>query len=673
MSQVVEFLEEQRFVCAVCLGQKATRYHLLTHLGREMNLARGRLLHVSQQRITVPGREARIRELQAIDARRNALRRKPEIPELWELVQEEQEISTPRSLAELAFSGEVTPDHEAAMIRAVIDDHTYFKFREGLIAAQSPETVHGVLEQRAREQERLQRLERGAAWIKAMWSNDSEERLAHVLPDADEDFWITALKDYCLHDENAREASLVRQLFRNAHLKNPLAAFYTLVKAGIWSEDQNLDLLRHEIALDFSTPVLTQAEELAARPVRPNEDGREDLTACPIFTIDAPESLDLDDALSIRPLDPGWEVGIHITDIGLNVLSGTPLFEEALRRATTIYLPDEKIPMIPNVLSQEAWSLEAGSDRRALSFLVRLDSTGRILGQRLVRSVIRVQERLTYEEADARLEEGGPLHRLHELCFALQTRRIEAGALPLPIPELNIQVGTGGEVHVTLVEPGPARFLVSECMILANMVAASFLRDKEIPGLFRSQPEPRERIIDGEERDLLANFRQRRLISRGHLGPEPAFHHGLGLETYTTVTSPLRRALDLLMQQQITSMLSSGRPVHDGDGLSRYVMVLQAGLEVTASIRQARTRYWLLKYLEAREGSLLPAHILEAGPRRIQAVLRDYLMLVELPRHPGRNYSLGQEVEIRLQKVNARENILKVDWAAAQSHSTQVV
>lgn len=663
--QVVEFLENQRFTVAACLGKKGSRYHLITHLGREVNLAPGRFLHVSPDRIDVTQRYPCIKKLQRINLYREELKGKVDIEELWELVNEEKEEWSPKELAELTFSSAIDQDHVAALIRAVIDDHTYFKYREGKIIVLPPLVVERLLDQRKKEAERLRLIAEGSKWLEALWSDETGRIASSGTASADNryvDFWLEAIKDYCIHGEESKHAMSVKGLMKQAGLSGPRIPFDTLVKAGIWSEDENLEILRHEIDTEFSPEAMEQARQLAEKRVDPLENGRVDLRNLETVTIDGPESLDLDDALSFREVRQGWEVGVHITDIGLELRPGTPLFLEAINRATTIYLPDQQIPMLPEILSQDAWSLKAGEDRRAISFFVILDSKGRIIDRRIERSVINVHERLTYDEARKRIDRRENLSKLYELCVERQKRRISNGALPLPIPELVIHVDENKRVSVEITEPGPARFLVAECMILANYMAALFLRDRSIPALYRSQPPPREQIIEGGETNLLANFRQRRLISRGNLGPEPVKHHGLGLDVYTTITSPLRRGLDLLMQQQIASFMATGTPLHTEDDLANLAIYLKQGLAAAAAVNQGRTRYWLLKYLEGLKGKVLKAWILEKGPRKLLAVLQETLTPFELPSRPEKEYNLDDEIEVKIKKVNPRENILKLEW-----------
>ncbi len=659
---VIEFLESQRFVTAVCMGRKGSRLRILTQNGRELNLPPGRVLAASSKKIDISDRNGTILALQAAHSRRESLKDQIPVTELWETVYEDGDTWPPEELAELAFGHDVEDDHIAAFIRAVIDDHTYFKFRDGMINVMPPVVVERLLEQRARETKRLERIAQGARWLDAVWNGRRENAVGEAFQDAVEEFWVPALKDYCIQGDDSDYAPSVKGLLKHAGLSGNSNAFDTLVKAGIWDVDENIELQRQGIEAGFPSEVIDQAEKLAALIPDAEEEGREDLKGLHIVTIDGAESKDLDDALSFCRKGDCWEVGVHITDIGLETGNDTPIFHEAVRRATSIYLPEQQIPMLPDILSHDRWSLVQGKDRRALSFFISIDSQGRITDSRITRTVINIARRMSYRDAEEEILSGGQLAPLHDLCGKLMQRRIENGALPLPIPELIINV-TQGQISVNLSKLGPARFLVAECMILANMVAARFLRDNSIPALYRSQPPPRQQIIFGEEEDLLANFRQRRLISRGNLGPEPEKHSGLGVDCYTTVTSPLRRGLDLLMQQQIASFLRNSTPMHSMERLEKLSTHLTAGLSAAAAVRQNRTRYWTLRYLETRKDEPLKAWILEkARGNKLLVVLQDTLTPVEIPLRPQLEWSLDMEIEVRIKRVIPRENILKVDW-----------
>jgi len=660
--QVVEFLENQRFLTAVVLGRKGNRYHCLTEKGKEVNLSRNRFIHISSQSIPTD-RQSALKALKEIGATRHELESQVNVPELWELTLDEQDVWTPKELSEIAFSGATGPDHEAAVIRAVIDDHTYFKFRDGLIHVMPRVVVERLLEQRAKEAERLKKLMVGGRWLEGLWRGESE---VPGVQDHERQYWINAIKDVCLKGDESSFYQEVNILFRQAGIAGKVSLFDTLVRAGVWEEDENLEILRNEVQPDFPPEVREQAERLArASEEKIFDEGREDLTDLEIFTIDSIDSRDLDDAISFEKIPTGYEIGIHITDIGLKVKPGTPLFQEALSRATTIYLPEQQIPMLPEILSHDAWSLHQGELRRAISFLITVDNSGQIQATQIIPSIIKVTKRLSYQDVDAAIDLRERWYELYNICRARMNYRISRGALPLPIPELNISVDAQGQVFVNLVTPGPARFLVAESMILANQVAAAFLIDNKIPGLFRSQPPPRDSIIDGNETALLPNIRQRRLISRGYLGPEPEPHSGLGLPYYTTVTSPLRRALDLLVQQQIASFLLKGKPLYSGEDIESMLPVLKQGLATAAQINQGTVRYWLIKYFASRKSEILKAWVIEVGQRRLTAVLQDTLTTFDLPVLPGMEIRQDQEIEVKIKEAKPRENVLRFYWADA--------
>ncbi len=659
--QVVEFLENQKFITSAILAKKGSRYHCLTLHGREVNISRNRFIHISPEVIESANRNDTLRELRQINEKRNSLASQIDIQELWELTNEEKEVWSPKELAELAFSEPITPDHEAALIRAVIDDHTYFKFREGSIHVMSQLVVEKLLEQRRREAERLQRLVAGGRWLETLWTGEEN---AIEVSDEEKEYWIKAIKDVCLKGDESQFYQEVNILFRQAGIAGKFSPFDTLVKAGVWKEDENLEILRHEIETSFPKEVIEQARELAQEDSNNIfEPGREDLTDLEVFTIDSSESRDLDDAISFEKIPTGYEIGVHITDIGLKIQPGTPLFKDAVSRATTIYLPEQQIPMLPEVLSHEAWSLHQGELRRALSFMVTVDASGNIQATQIIPSVIRVSRRLSYQDVDTAIDLKEKWFEMYKICKARQAIRISQGALPLPIPELNISVDENGNVSVNLVTPGPARFLVAEAMILANQVAAQFLTDKGIPGLFRSQPPPRDNIISGHETALLPNIRQRRLISRGLLSTEPEPHAGLGLPMYTTVTSPLRRALDLIVQQQISSYLLKGKAIHSKEDIEQLLPWLKQGLSSAALVNQGTVRYWLIKYFQSRKSEVLKAWVIEVGNRRLTAVLQDTLTTFDLPIPAGMEVRPDQEIEVKVKEAKPRENVLRFSWA----------
>ena len=356
-------------------------------------------------------------------------------------------------------------------------------------------------------------------------------------------------------------------------------------------------------------------------------------------------------------------MGIHISDVAHYVRPGSPLFLEAMSRGTSIYFPEGQIPMLPRHLSQGICSLIQDELRATMSFMILLTPDAEVLRVRISPSVIRVARRLTYEEADEQMERDPQLQILDMLRKKLRQRRIEAGALLLPFPDVNIFIDGNGKVHVSL-NPSdtPARTLVSEMMILANSEAARYVADRMIPGLFRAQGPPKQRLITSDDDDLYLNTRQRKQISRGELLSYAKEHSGLGVGQYTTVTSPIRRLLDLVMQHQLHSLIRRQPLCFSEEMCKDFIAVITRTLSQANGVKQQRHRYWLLKYLEDRKGQYLDALVIDSGPKRVSLLLTDILLDVDLPAQPGKRPTPDTTVKIKVAKADALENTLTMEW-----------
>jgi len=323
--------------------------------------------------------------------------------------------------------------------------------------------------------------------------------------------------------------------------------------------------------------------------------------------------------------------------------------------------------MLPKIVSEGVCSLVEGHIRPVISFLVKLTKQGEVKDFKVVRAVVQVKRRITYNQAETLLAEGRDeeLRLLADLSCRLQEKRVASGALIIPIPDVNINIGKNGKLQVQLDDVDTlARTLVAEFMVLANMLAAQYLADRQIPSLYRCQDSPRQRLAPGVQKDLFINFRQRRFLSRGQLLTEPKQHSGVGASQYTTVTSPIRRLLDLVVQQQLSHVLQGKGPLYtlsDCRDLSAAILAAQSRAN---QVRLLRHRYWLFKYLaqEVGVGNRLEALVLEIQARRVQVVLTDILLEGDLPLNQGPNVSPGDVVKVKLAKVNALENSFRLEW-----------
>ena len=661
--RLIEYLDGGRFICGMVIENQSKRVHLINQNGREVNLPVSRIIHCSEHSYgSIADREIVVGELKEAHERRSSLMREINLEELWELVSEEEGASfDPAFLAELSFGAAATDDKVAAFLRCIFADRIFFKYREGVIRSHSSEQVQQIRQQLEKERQEAELIKNGARAI--------AEIMDHPVTGYHPDPWLEEclgiIRDYYLFCTEANQAELARRILKEAQLTGPHDPFHLLVKAGIWSRNENLPLLRHDIPVSFSLAARQQAEAILQSNPRAlfDDPGRVDLTHMAPLTIDGATTLDFDDALTIEEVDGNCLVGIHISDVAHYVRPGDALFKEAMQRGTSIYFPEGQIPMLPRHLSQGVCSLIQDEIRAAFSFMILLSPTAEVLRVRIMPSVIRVARRLTYEEADRIIDRDPELRLLDELRQRLRRRRLDNGALLLPFPDVNIFIDNSGKVHVSLVRSDtPSRTLISEMMILANTEAARYISDRMVPGLFRTQGPLKNRIVHGEDDDLFQNTRQRKQLPRGELLTAAGLHSGLGVNHYTTVTSPIRRLLDLVMQHQLNSIVRRRQPCFSADMCKDFTSVINRTVTTANNVRQLRHRYWLLKYLEDRKGQLFDALVIESGPKRTFLLLTDILMDVDLPCPSGSKPIPGSIIKIRLVKADALDNLVRFDW-----------
>jgi exoribonuclease-2 len=656
--KIIEYVEHGKFICAAIMEESDNRLHLLNQNGRDVKLAQARVVHQSNRAVSVNApHDQIIKTLQDIDHTRQHLTLPVTLEEVWQLTSEEENKTfSPQFLADLCFGGEASDDQVSALLRAVFKDTIYFKFRDNQIQAHTPEVVAQLLAKQEEARQRENILQVGANALKKLLAGETPE----VWPEQD---CLRIIGDHYLFDTEAEDWELARELLKAADLTQPHAAYQVMVKSGRWQEDENIPLLRHQPPVAFSEESLAQARTIVATAKDIPADNRLDLRELPIITIDGASTRDFDDALHLRQDGANFEVGIHISDVAQYVAPGTPLFKEAESRGTSIYFPDSTVPMLPRELSEGVLSLLKDQDRAALSFLVTLSPDGEIIHSRIVRSLVRVKRQLSYHEAESLAASDWELAKLAELSTKLLRRRIGAGALVLPIPDVVFHFHQGKLCAVRLMEVDTImRTLVSEFMVLANTLAASFLADRQEPGLYRTQEPARKRLVHQPEHDLFLNFRQRRFLARGLLLTTPKRHDGVGVEQYTTVTSPIRRLLDLVIQHQITSILAGQGARFNERQLHEFSSLISSSQSRVNLVRQLRHRYWLFKYLEEKKGEFLPALVLDTRNNKVQVVLQDYLFEGELPANQAIRPEPGDTVRVRIAKVSPLDDSMSLEW-----------
>ena len=350
-------------------------------------------------------------------------------------------------------------------------------------------------------------------------------------------------------------------------------------------------LYAKDIRTRFPDKVRDEAKKFEGAEVSEKDcEGRMDLRALPIFTIDSAETKDIDDAISLtRTSDGGFELGVHIADVSNYVKPGTELDNEAFSRATSVYYADQVVPMLPKALSNGICSLNENELRLAFSCLMRLDKDGGLTDYRFVKSIIRSRVKGVYSEinallagtADAEIKAKyadviDQLPAMKELYGHRARLRKARGCMD--IESGDVKKRTSGE----------SESMIEEFMLLANQCAAHFARVKQIPFVYRVHEEPNaeklERLhallqacgindhfakdvptpkelsailegVRGTPYEQIINTGMLRCMSKALYEEKPKGHYGLVLKDYAHFTSPIRRYPDLAIHRIMTDML----------------------------------------------------------------------------------------------------------------------
>ena len=363
-------------------------------------------------------------------------------------------------------------------------------------------------------------------------------------------------------------------------------------------------LYAKDIRTRFPDKVRDEAKKFEGAEVSEKDcEGRMDLRALPIFTIDSAETKDIDDAISLtRTSDGGFELGVHIADVSNYVKPGTELDNEAFSRATSVYYADQVVPMLPKALSNGICSLNENELRLAFSCLMRLDKEGNLTDYRFVKSIIRSRVKGVYSEinallagtADAEIKAKyadviDQLPAMKELYGHRARLRKERGCMDIESGEVKLILDENGRcIDVKKRTSGESESMIEEFMLLANQCAAHFARVKQIPFVYRVHEEPNaeklERLhtllqacgindhfakdvpapkelsailegVRGTPYEQIINTGMLRCMSKALYEEKPKGHYGLVLADYAHFTSPIRRYPDLAIHRIMTDML----------------------------------------------------------------------------------------------------------------------
>ena len=519
--------------------------------------------------------------------------------------------------------------------------------------------------------------------------------------------------------------------------KNPIGQVIDILgKAG----DNTTEM--HAILAEFGLPyVYPQAVEKAADKIPAEITAeeiarREDFRKVTTFTIDPKDAKDFDDALSIRKLkDNLWEVGVHIADVTHYVKEGSIIDKEAEKRATSVYLVDRTIPMLPERLCNFLCSLRPHEEKLAFSVIFDITEKGDVKNSRVVHTVIYSDRRFTYEEAQQIIEtKNGDFKdevlMLDTIAKALREKRFAAGAINFDRYEVKFEIDEKGKpVSVYFKESKDANKLVEEFMLLANRTVAEQIgrvpkgkKAKVLPYRIHDLPDP-EKLdnlnqfiarfgyklrtngtktdisksinhllddIQGKKEENLIETVSIRAMQKARYSTHNIGHYGLAFDYYTHFTSPIRRFPDMMVHRLVTKYLDGGRSVSESkyEDLCDHSSNME---QIAANAERASIKYKQVEFMSERVGQTYDGVIsgvtewglyVELNENKCEGMIPmrdlddDYYEFDEKNyclrgRRKNHTYSLGDAITVKVARANLEKKQLCLLYTSPSPRDTR--
>ena len=432
--------------------------------------------------------------------------------------------------------------------------------------------------------------------------------------------------------------------------KNPFGEVIDILgKAGDNTTEMHAILAEYGLPYVYPQAVETAAEKLSADITPEDYAEREDFRDVVTFTIDPKDAKDFDDALSIRTLKPGlWEVGVHIADVSHYVKEGSIIDKEAAKRATSVYLVDRTIPMLPERLCNFICSLRPDEEKLAYSVIFEMNEKAEVKNYRIRHTVIKSNRRFTYEEAQQIIETGEGDYKeevlqLNRLAQILREKRMAAGSINFDRCEVKFEIDeTGKPLSVYFKVSKEANKLIEEFMLLANKTVAEYVgkvpknkKPKVLPYRIHDLPDPDKldnlnqfiarfgyKIrtggskaevsksinhllgeIEGKKEQNLIETVSLRAMQKARYSIYNIGHYGLAFDYYTHFTSPIRRYPDLMVHRLLTRYLAGGRSAQ-ADKYETLCEHSSAMEQTAASAERASVKYKQVEFMGERIGEV---------------------------------------------------------------------
>lgn len=451
-----------------------------------------------------------------------------------------------------------------------------------------------------------------------------------------------------LHGGRNNDKAVVRIIEWPEGAKNPLGEVIDILgKAG----DNNTEM--HAILAEFGLPYTypEKVEEAANRiPTEITDEdraGREDFRDVVTFTIDPKDAKDFDDALSLRKLENGhWEVGVHIADVTHYVKPGSIIDKEAYERATSVYLVDRTIPMLPESLCNNLCSLRPNEEKLTFSVIFEMNDEAEILASRIGRTIIKSDRRFTYEETQNVIETGQGDYKdevltLHHLAQQLRNIRFASGSIDFDRYEVKFEIDEKGKpLNVYFKESKEANKLIEEFMLIANRAVAESMgkqpkgkTKKTFVYRVHEQPDPEKmknfagfirrfgyklktdgskseltkginNLLDkaqGKPEENLIETLAIRSMQKARYSTENIGHYGLAFPYYSHFTSPIRRYPDMMAHRLLERYATGGRSV-EKDRYEEYCDHCSQMEQIAANAERASVKYKQVEFMSDKIG-----------------------------------------------------------------------
>lgn len=506
--------------------------------------------------------------------------------------------------------------------------------------------------------------------------------------------------------------------------KNPFGEVIDILgKAGENTTEMHAILAEYGLPYHYPQNVEAAAEKISAEITPEDYAEREDCRDVTTFTIDPKDAKDFDDALSIRQLKPElWEVGVHIADVSHYVKEGSVIDKEAVKRATSVYLVDRTIPMLPERLCNFICSLRPDEEKLAYSVIFTMNENAEVKDYRIRHTVIKSNRRFTYEEAQEIIEAGKGEYKeeileLNKLAQILREKRMANGSINFDRCEVKFEIDENGKpLSVYFKESKEANKLIEEFMLLANRTVAEHIgkvpknkKPKVFPYRIHDLPDPDKlenlsqfiarfgykirtggtktevsksinrllNDIDGKKEQNLIETVSLRAMQKARYSIHNIGHYGLAFDYYTHFTSPIRRYPDLMVHRLLTRYLAGGRTAQ-ADKYEELCEHSSAMEQTAAAAERASVKYKQVEFMGERIGNVYDGVIsgvtewglyVEINENKCEGMVPmrdlgdDYYEFDEknyclIGRKRHQKFSLGDPVQIKVARANLEKKQL---------------